>query len=234
LTAAPDPADGTQAVSDLALSSAAAVGEAWRSMAPLHGTLYAMGALWLAAYVAHDQFRRFRIGLRRRRIRAEIDSVRPAIEALGAELAGMWYALDYGFGLPRVSFSFVCSFGSVRVTASARSHAAALELAVAEAARQSRILRDEFLAADDDDEEVFAASGAAGPGGGGSQSENVAFDDGRRWWAVLGVDETATRDEVKSAYKKLARLWHPDAHGGADDMMKRVNVARDEAMATFD
>ena len=29
---------------------------------------------------------------------------------------------------------------------------------------------------------------------------------------VLGVDDKASADDIRAAYKKLAREWHPDLH----------------------
>jgi hypothetical protein len=36
------------------------------------------------------------------------------------------------------------------------------------------------------------------------------------YYKVLGVKRTASRSEVKSAYRKLARLQHPDVNGGSE------------------
>ena len=53
-------------------------------------------------------------------------------------------------------------------------------------------------------------------------------------YKILGVPPTATDDEVKKAYRDLARKYHPDKYAGTDladlasEKMKEVNAAYEE------
>ena len=52
-------------------------------------------------------------------------------------------------------------------------------------------------------------------------------------FSVLGVSSNATEDEIKSAYRKLAKKDHPDVNGGSADSeakMKEINEAYSEAL----
>lgn len=49
-------------------------------------------------------------------------------------------------------------------------------------------------------------------------------------YKVLGIPTTATDDEVKQAYRRLAKRYHPDANPGdkaAEQRMKEINAAYD-------
>ena len=48
------------------------------------------------------------------------------------------------------------------------------------------------------------------------------------WYKVLGVSFDATRQEIDSAYRSLARSKHPDT-GGSNEEMAELNVAYDDA-----
>src|SRR6267142_801398 len=50
----------------------------------------------------------------------------------------------------------------------------------------------------------------------------------RDYYDVLGVSKTATEDDIKSAYRKLARKYHPDVNPGdksAEEKFKELNEA---------
>jgi hypothetical protein len=57
--------------------------------------------------------------------------------------------------------------------------------------------------------------------------------DARRWWEVLNVHETANNAEIRAAYIRLARQYHPDTgvDGGDAVMFDQVQKAFDLAMA---
>ena len=46
------------------------------------------------------------------------------------------------------------------------------------------------------------------------------------YYEVLGVDRTASEDEIKKAYRKMSRKYHPDIAGTEyEDKFKEVNSA---------
>jgi len=50
------------------------------------------------------------------------------------------------------------------------------------------------------------------------------------FYKTLGVDKNATKDQIKKAYRKLARKYHPDINPGdseAEEKFKRISIAHD-------
>ena len=45
------------------------------------------------------------------------------------------------------------------------------------------------------------------------------------YYSVLGIDKSATQDEIKKSFRKLAHKYHPDKKGGDEAKFKEINEA---------
>lgn len=56
---------------------------------------------------------------------------------------------------------------------------------------------------------------------------------GPKWWQVLGVKPSATKDEIKKQARQLTKQYHPDRNKSVDAVatMAAINSARDEGLA---
>ena len=56
----------------------------------------------------------------------------------------------------------------------------------------------------------------------------MAFDGFKDYFKILGISRNATDKEIKSAFRKLARQFHPDLHPNdekAESDFKEINEA---------
>lgn len=51
------------------------------------------------------------------------------------------------------------------------------------------------------------------------------------WWEILGVAPNSTKATIKSAWRKLAKQFHPDRAGGDPVKMAEINAAKDEGIS---
>jgi hypothetical protein len=58
----------------------------------------------------------------------------------------------------------------------------------------------------------------------------VALAAPEQWFQVLGVKATASREDIDTAYRRLAMQHHPDREGGNAEQMARINQARDDGL----
>lgn len=77
------------------------------------------------------------------------------------------------------------------------------------------------------------AFGAAGFGKTGSQNKKTpppSPGGSQRWFEILGVSIGASKEQIQKAWRLLAKQHHPDRAGGSNEMMSKINAARDEGL----
>src|SRR5687768_6824986 len=47
----------------------------------------------------------------------------------------------------------------------------------------------------------------------------------RNYYKVLGIEPAANQDEIKAAYRKLVRQYHPDKNSGREEFFKQIQEA---------
>ena len=71
-------------------------------------------------------------------------------------------------------------------------------------------------------EDAFGGGGM--PGGRGGRSRGPV--ENSKLYEVLGVEKSASSQEISKAYKKMAAKHHPDK-GGDEELFKQIQVAKD-------
>lgn len=54
---------------------------------------------------------------------------------------------------------------------------------------------------------------------------NQKFDRSKDYYQILGLTRHANEKEIKDAFYKMAKKYHPDSHKGFEEEFKKVNEA---------
>jgi hypothetical protein len=60
-----------------------------------------------------------------------------------------------------------------------------------------------------------------------------AGQSNKPWWKILELNKDASREEISAAYRKLAKKYHPDLHGGDEEKFIQIKAAMEEAVSQF-
>lgn len=60
--------------------------------------------------------------------------------------------------------------------------------------------------------------------------QSLPMPSQRQWWEVLEVSEQATTDQIKDAYKNMAKKYHPDMPGGTKEKFQEIQFAYEIAI----
>jgi hypothetical protein len=73
-------------------------------------------------------------------------------------------------------------------------------------------------------------------GAGETKTQHTGSMTAQAYYAVLGIEVGATREDAKRAYRFLARRYHPDVNGlpEANDMMQQINEAYERVIEYMD
>src|ERR1022692_3183075 len=77
---------------------------------------------------------------------------------------------------------------------------------------------------------VSLAGSPSPPGGTRHVEKRMATTDKKDYYAVLGVKKTASAEDIRKAFRKLARKYHPDVNPGdksAEEKFKTLSEAND-------
>ena len=69
-----------------------------------------------------------------------------------------------------------------------------------------------------------------------SSIKSMFYKEVKNAYRILGIDETATESEIKIAYRKLVKKYHPDKNQGNkkfEDKLKKITLADSQLKKTL-